>query len=195
MSSQRTVQETKGWDVFRDPPIKIDSGSMANQACMEFTAKILKVVAYLITFVIVLIGGVVAKGCVIFMAAQLKRDKKIPYCNKDLARDKYFQASLPEEERIAWMWVIMFAFAVPEIGLLIRSLRICFFKSWKKPLKSHFLLIFLMESFHILGIVLLLFVVIPELDSVKAAMLTNCLCVIPGNFRRFYLKISLIKFI
>lgn len=32
-SSQRTVQETKGWDVFRDPPIKIDSGSMANQAC------------------------------------------------------------------------------------------------------------------------------------------------------------------
>lgn len=186
MFSQRTVQETKGWDVFRDPPIKIDSGSMANQACMEFTAKILKVVAYLITFVIVLIGGVVAKGCVIFMAAQLKRDKKIPYCNKDLARDKYFQASLPEEERIAWMWVIMFAFAVPEIGLLIRSLRICFFKSWKKPLKSHFLLIFLMESFHILGIVLLLFVVIPELDSVKAAMLTNCLCVIPGNFRRFY---------
>lgn len=32
-SSQRTVQETKGWDVFRDPPIKVDSGSMANQAC------------------------------------------------------------------------------------------------------------------------------------------------------------------
>uniref|UniRef100_A0A336MER8 chitin synthase n=1 Tax=Culicoides sonorensis TaxID=179676 RepID=A0A336MER8_CULSO len=179
-ASQRTVQETKGWDVFRDPPIKIDSGSMANQACMELTAKILKVVAYLITFIIVLIGGVVAKGCVIFMAAQLKRDKKIPYCNKDLARDKFFQVSLPEEERIAWMWVIMFAFAVPEFGLFIRSLRICFFKSWKKPYKSHFLLVFLMESFHILGIVILLFIVIPELDSVKAAMLTNCLCVIPG---------------
>lgn len=153
---------------------------MANQACMEFTAKILKVVAYLLTFIIVLIGGVVAKGCVIFMASQLKRDKKIPYCNKDLGRNKQFLVSLPEEERIAWMWVIMFAFAVPEVGLLIRSMRICFFKSWKKPSKSHFLLIFLMESFHVLGIVLLLFVVIPELDSVKAAMLTNCLCVVPG---------------
>lgn len=153
---------------------------MANQKCMELTARILKVFAYLFTFIIVLIGGVVAKGCVLFMSAQLKRDKRIPYCNKDLARDKQFIVSLPEEERIAWMWAIMFAFAVPEVGLLIRSARICFFKSWKVPSKSHFLLVFLMETFHVIGMVLLLFVVLPELDSVKAAMLTNCLCVIPG---------------
>lgn len=61
-NSQRTVHETKGWDVFRDPPIKIDSGSMANQACMEITAKILKLIAYILTFVLVLCGGVIAKG-------------------------------------------------------------------------------------------------------------------------------------
>ena len=61
-NSQRTVHETKGWDVFRDPPIKTDSGSMANQACMEITAKILKLIAYVLTFVLVLCGGVIAKG-------------------------------------------------------------------------------------------------------------------------------------
>ncbi|KAL7036514.1 hypothetical protein ACKWTF_008831 [Chironomus riparius] len=178
--STRTVQETKGWDVFRDPPIKIDSGSMANQACMEITAKILKIVAYVITFILVLCGGVIAKGCVLFMSAQLKRDRKIQYCNKDLARDKQFIAILPEEERVAWMWAVIIAFAVPEIGAFIRSARICFFKSWKLPQKSHFLFIFLMETFHAAGLVLLLFVVLPELDSVKGAMLTNCVCVIPG---------------
>lgn len=48
--------------MFRDPPIKIDSGSMANQACMELTAKILKIFAYILTFVLVLCGGVIAKG-------------------------------------------------------------------------------------------------------------------------------------
>jgi chitin synthase len=48
--------------VFRDPPIKVDSGSMANQACMEITARILKLIAYIITFVLVLFGGVIAKG-------------------------------------------------------------------------------------------------------------------------------------
>jgi hypothetical protein len=121
-------------------------------------------------------------GCVLFMSAQLKRDRKIQYCNKDLARDKQFIAIIPEEERVAWMWALMIAFAVPEIGALIRSARICFFKSWKLPRKSHFLFIFLMETLHASGLVLLVFVVLPEIDSVKGAMLTNCLCLVPGVF-------------
>ena len=96
-------------------------------------------------------------------------------------RDKTFITILPEEERIAWMWALLIAFAVPEIGSLIRAARICFFKSWKVPYKSHFLFVFLMESFHVLGMGLLMFVVLPELDAVKGAMLTNCLCCIPGT--------------
>lgn len=82
--SQRTVHEIKGWDVFRDPPLKIDSGSMANQACLNISVKILKVFAYLFTFIVVLAGGVISKGCVLFMTSQLRRDRKIQYCNKDL---------------------------------------------------------------------------------------------------------------
>lgn len=70
--------------MFRDPPLKVDSGSMANQACLNVSVRILKVFAYLITFVIVLAGGVVSKGCILFMTSQVRRDRKIPYCNKDL---------------------------------------------------------------------------------------------------------------
>ncbi|XP_055676574.1 chitin synthase chs-2 isoform X1 [Lutzomyia longipalpis] len=178
--SQRTVHETKGWDVFRDPPVKVDSGSMANQACMDITVKILKVIAYLLTFIIVLGGGVIAKGCVLFMTSQLKRDRKIPYCNRDIAREKQFSVTLPEEERVAWSWALLIVFAIPEVGALIRSMRICFFKSWKRPLTTHFLFVTLMESLHTAGMALLFFVVLPELDAVKGAMLTNCLCVVPG---------------
>ncbi|XP_059614740.1 chitin synthase chs-2 [Phlebotomus argentipes] len=178
--SQRTVHETKGWDVFRDPPVKVDSGSMANQACMDFTVKILKVVAYLLTFIIVLGGGVIAKGCVLFMTSQLQRDRKIPYCNRDIAREKQFVVTLPEEERVAWSWALLIVFAIPEVGALIRSMRICFFKSWKRPLTTHFLFVTLMETLHTIGLALLFFVVLPELDAVKGAMLTNCLCVVPG---------------
>lgn len=114
------------------------------------------------------------------MSAQLKRDRKIEYCNKDIARDKKFIAIIPEEERIAWMWALIIAFSIPEVGALIRSVRICFFKSWKLPQKSHFFFIFLMESFHTIGLVLFFFIVLPEIDSVKGAMLTNCVCVVPG---------------
>lgn len=61
---------------------------MANQACFDLSVKILKVFAYLFTFVIVLGGGVISKGCVLFMTAQLRQDRKLPYCNKDLVSDK-----------------------------------------------------------------------------------------------------------
>lgn len=60
---------------------------MANQACLDLSVKILKVFAYLFTFVIVLGGGVISKGCVLFMTSQLRRDRKLPYCNRDLVRE------------------------------------------------------------------------------------------------------------
>ena len=37
---------------------------------------------------------------------------------------------------------------------------------------------------HIVGLTLLFFVVLPELDVVKGAMLTNCLCFIPAVLGR-----------
>ncbi|KAG7188912.1 hypothetical protein KM043_008514 [Ampulex compressa] len=176
----RTVVETKGWDVFRNPPPKIDSGSMANQRCLEVTVQVTKVVVYLLVFVIVLGSGVVAKGTILFMTSQLKKDRTISYCNKHLERGKEYVAILPEEERIAWIWCIVIAFAVPEFGTLIRSIRICIFKSWKKPPVSHFLLVFLMETFHVMGLALMFIAVLPDIDVVKGAMLTNCVCFVPG---------------
>ncbi|XP_045760492.1 chitin synthase chs-2 isoform X2 [Maniola jurtina] len=178
--SQRTVQETKGWDVFREFPPKQDSGSMESQACLEFTVRILKVFAYTITFIVVLGSGVIAKGTVLFMTSQLKKDKRLAYCNRNLGRDKQFIVSLPDEERVAWMWALLAAFAIPEIGTLIRSVRICFFKTSKTPTSIQFIVVFITESLHTIGMGLLFFKVLPELDVVKGAMITNCLCIVPA---------------
>ncbi|KAJ3634074.1 hypothetical protein MTP99_010982 [Tenebrio molitor] len=178
--STRTVHETKGWDVFRDPPIKEESGSMANQKCLEITVKILKVVAYLVTFVIVLGSGVISKGTLLFMTSQLKSDKVTVYCNRELGREKQFIVKLPTAERVAWMWCLIFAFWVPQLGSLFRSTRMCFFKSSKRPIFSHFLIIFCMETLHTIGLAILVFYILPDLDVVKGAMLTNCICFVPG---------------
>ncbi|XP_057328109.1 chitin synthase chs-2 isoform X1 [Microplitis mediator] len=178
--SQRTIVETKAWDVFRDPPPKIDSGSMANQKCLDATVQIIKVIVYLLVFIIVLVSGVVSKGTILFMTSQLKPDRVIVYCNKELGRDKQFVVTLPDEERIAWTWCIIFAYAVPEFGTFFRSCRMCIFKSWKKPLSSHFLLVFFMETFRVVGLALMFFAVLPEIDAIKAAMITNCVCFVPG---------------
>ncbi|XP_074029888.1 hyaluronan synthase-like protein kkv isoform X2 [Leptinotarsa decemlineata] len=178
--STRTVQETKGWDVFRDPPSKEVSSSMADQKCLELTVKILKVVAYLVTFVIVLVSGVIAKGTLLFMTSQLKADKIITYCNRELGREKQFIVKLPTPERVAWMWCIFFAFTIPQLGALFRSTRMCYFKSSKRPPFSHFLIIFLAETAQTVGIAILVFHILPDIDVVKGAMLTNCLCFVPA---------------
>ncbi|CAL1678462.1 unnamed protein product [Lasius platythorax] len=182
IGSQRTIVETKGWDVFRNPPLKTDSisGSMANQKCLERMVQVIKVLVYLLVFVIVLGSGVVAKGTILFMTSQLQRDRKIFYCNKQLDRENQYTVTLPEVERIAWIWCIIIAQSIPEFGALMRSIRMCIFKSFKKPQLSHFLLVFLMETFHVLGVSLMFMAVLPELDVVKGAMLTNCVCFVPG---------------
>lgn len=59
---------------------------MANQKCLEITVKILKIFAYLLTFIVVLGSGVIAKGTILFMTSQLRADRIIPYCNKDLGK-------------------------------------------------------------------------------------------------------------
>ncbi|XP_046403163.1 chitin synthase chs-2 isoform X1 [Ischnura elegans] len=179
--SQRTVvPETKGWDSFRVLPPESDSGSMADQHCLEFTLRILKVLAYLLTFGIVLVSGVVAKGSLLFMTSQIRPGRVSEYCNKDLGREKRFLSVVPEAERVAWAWCIIAAFAVPELGAFLRSIRICFFKSWRRPPVLDFLLVAAFETLYAIGVSLLLLCVLPDLDVVRAAMITNCVCIIPG---------------
>lgn len=62
---------------------------MANQECLEFTVKILKLLAYLFTFVIVLVSGVISKGTLLFMTSQISPTKVLPYCNKDFGESYY----------------------------------------------------------------------------------------------------------
>jgi chitin synthase len=53
--------------------------------------------------------------------------------------------------------------------------------------------VWVFESMHVVGLALLVFVVLPELDVVKGAMLTNCLCFIPavlGMYRRVHYSSS-----
>ena len=72
-------------------------------------------------------------------------------------------------------------------GTLIRSGRICIFKSCRKSSFSDFLVVWVFESMHIVGLALLMFVVLPDLDVVKGAMLTNCMAFIPAVFGELFL--------
>lgn len=76
-------------------------------------------------------------------------------------------------------WAIVFAFFVLECGTLLWSLRLWFFKIRKFTWKE-FGMVFVFETLHVIGLCLLAFKILPELDIIQGANLTNCLCLVPS---------------
>jgi chitin synthase len=74
--------ETKGWDVFRVIPPEQDSSSEAmNKRCMAITVRVLKVIAYIVCFAVVLGGAVISKGTVLFMTSQIRPRRQVSVCS------------------------------------------------------------------------------------------------------------------
>jgi len=69
------VQAEKDWDVFRDDPTVNISGSMADQTCIQMSFQIVKVLAYICTFIFVLVGAVLSKGTLLFMTSQINSNR------------------------------------------------------------------------------------------------------------------------
>nr|CAD7198361.1 unnamed protein product [Timema douglasi] len=177
---QRPRQAVKIWNLFQDVPPSEDSGSSADHHAFDVAIQVTKVLAYFLTFLVVLGGSVVCKGTLLFMTSQLRADTIVTYCNTTLGRNKQFVAEVSEEERYSWMWALLFSFLAPELGTWFRSARMCFFKSFEKPKWKEFSIVFIMETLHTVGIGLLVFVILPYLDVIKGAMLTNCVCFVPA---------------
>lgn len=100
--------------------------------------------------------------------------------------NQQFIVTIPNVERVAWIWVLMFIYFVPEVGTFIRSVRICIFKSWKKPTMGEFMLYFITETLPCIGSAILVFAVLPDLDVVKGTMLTNAVCLVPGFMCKYH---------
>ena len=95
-------------------------------------------------------------------------------------KQKQYIISPDDTERVGWIWCLFFAYSIPEIMTFLRSARICFFKQVAKPTLLQFCVVAIAETLRTVGTGLLVFMILPDLDVVKGAMLTNCVSVIPG---------------
>lgn len=91
-----------------------------------------------------------------------------------------FIVTVPDHERATWIWLLVFAYFIPEIGTWFRSIRKCLFKKWDLPDWGDFFSLLITESCPAIGSAIFIFVVLPELDVVKGAMLTNAVCFVPA---------------
>ncbi|XP_058450072.1 chitin synthase chs-2-like [Malaya genurostris] len=176
---KKVQQDNKLWDSFQDPPVQQSSGSTANQEYLSMFIKCLKVFTYVFVFLVTLTAACFSKMSFLLMTSNIKEGTKNRYCDVRQP-DKQFEAYIPTEQRIAWIWAIIFSFVVPELGTLIRAARICFFKNIARPTWGQLLAVSVMEAFHVIGLAMLAFLIFPNLDAIKAVMLTNCVCLVPG---------------
>ncbi|XP_053697083.1 chitin synthase chs-2-like [Sabethes cyaneus] len=179
MMIKKVQQDNKLWDSFQDPPVPQSSGSAANQDYLLMCIKCLKVFTYVFVFLVTLAAACFSKLSFLLMTSNIKEDTKNRYCDVRQP-DKQFEAFIPTEQRIAWIWAIIFSFAIPELGTLVRASRICFFKNIGRPTWGQLAAVALMESFHVIGLAMLAFLIFPNLDTLKAVMLTNCVCLVPA---------------
>ena len=71
---------------------------------------------------------------------------------------------------MAWIWVLIFAYATPELLAFFRSARYCFFKAFKLPPFLDLAFVMFMETCHVVGIAILVFVALPEFDTAHAGL-------------------------
>ena len=81
--------------------------------------------------------------------------------------------------QVQWYWVLVACYMVEQMGVLFRASRITFFKSSRAPSWSDFFIVFMFETTHVIGLSLMIFVVLPELDVVRGCMVTTCSAIIP----------------
>lgn len=177
IASSSSMEAIPKYDAFTTEII--ERTNTGENKCYEITKQITKVVAYIVTFILVLSAATLAKGCLLFMTSQIRANNTTPYCYDSDQLESY-QAVTNLAERSQWIWAIFFAYMVPEVWTVIRCALLVTFKTFETPPLKVWLVVGLFETLHTVGIALLVFVALPEMDVIKGAMLTNCTCIMPG---------------
>ncbi|KAH8404445.1 hypothetical protein KR222_002050, partial [Zaprionus bogoriensis] len=168
------------WDSFLDPPPKRTSGSDADWKKLHFFLKLFKLITYLLVFAVVLASSVAANLVYLYMAGNTNGDANVEVCSKHLLLDGEVTAMRSKLQQIAWVWALIFAFAAPEVFTFLRALRIAMFKRELRPSGLEVALVTLFELLHVVGLALLTFTVLPQLDVTRGAMLGCCVCFVPA---------------
>ncbi|CAN7988104.1 unnamed protein product, partial [Ixodes hexagonus] len=174
--------------MFKETPAKLEDETRTSFAIF-CVLKLVKVLAYLLTFLLVFGGAVTARATLLFVTSQIKVPAHDPFlngtrkiCKEELSlqEDKLYSAGIDTVERVAWMWAMLLMLCVPEFICFLNCLKGCLLRSIKMPDSKTFILVLIVETLHAIGLCLLVFVVLPEMDALKGAMVCNCVAVVPA---------------
>ena len=100
----RQVEEKKKWDKFVSTLIESGSASEQHTDFIKKASVALKIFTILGTFGMVLAGGVVSKGALIFMVAQMSKSATLEMCPNYLEMGSQVIVNRRESDTVAWHW-------------------------------------------------------------------------------------------
>lgn len=170
--------------MFKELPPE-DEDETETSFATSFLLKGSKVLAYATTFALVLCGSAISKATLLLMTSEIRTTRTAHnqtrnHCYNEIHDLADHVPEIDKAKRISWMWVILFTMLVPEILTVLRALWTCMFQDIRVPRPKTFLLVFVLESLHVIGVCLLVLEVLPYLDAQRAVLVSSCVAVVPA---------------
>ncbi|XP_055338625.1 chitin synthase chs-2-like [Paramacrobiotus metropolitanus] len=176
---------TDGWDAFKLQTVEVPT--RCDKIFFDAFLQISKVIAYCLTFLLILIAGVISKFCVLLLTTNLQSaDDKANCYSKPTNRTgttvPTVTGSADKGERyLAVVWSICFCLLLPEIITWISCFRKVMLRQIQGPRSAvTWILAFITETLYVFGLLLFLYDVTTHTDILSALMLTSAFCFFPS---------------
>jgi len=138
--------------------------------CYEIWTRVAKVFAYVLFSALVLGGAVLSKGATLLMTSAIS----------DNSRKK--------TERDRWTLLLLVSICFPYLYTFLECLVKCCMGKRPWPSLCQMIGIMLVESAQTVGVSLFVFRVLPSCDAIRAVLLMNAVCIVPGIFKVFFAR-------
>ncbi|XP_041375046.1 chitin synthase chs-2-like [Gigantopelta aegis] len=179
--------QPKKWDIFRIVNDEEISTSAGFEIWKTINA-IIKLLTCTVFFGIVLGTAVMSKLSFLMMTFHinpLDKDFDVSYANSTAGRDAIFTIKRSGAVDVKWLWGLMICIWTPYVFTFIRCFWQLITKNTKRMQCVPFLVAFIVETIHSIGLCLLVFFVIPALDPLIGCLLTTSVAVIPSILKLF----------
>ncbi|CAB3404677.1 unnamed protein product [Caenorhabditis bovis] len=174
-----TVAESKGWDIFRLLPPKPDK--IGHGFWHDASLQVLKLATFIVLFALTLGSAVIAKITFILMASAIgSGGQTVEICNLVITEATRNTVKLKNAHIVKWVWALLISLCAPEALCFVRSMHRTMFRNVKRPTFIQFSVVLVIESLHAVGVGILVFRILPDLEAVTAAQLTNAMCFVPA---------------
>ncbi|CAG9533278.1 unnamed protein product [Cercopithifilaria johnstoni] len=169
----------RGWDVFRSLPLPPDN--LSRGFWYDVSLQVLKITCFCVLFILTLLSAIIAKATFLLMTSAIGTIKmNLTICNDKIPESPTNQVEVLPVHVVKWVWAVYISLCIPELQCFICCIHRAFFRNVKKPTFVQFIAVFIVETLNASGVGILALKILPNLDAIAGAMLTNFACFVPS---------------